>query len=298
MKWNRKAVESALAVWAFRAARRSFRRKTNDQAERAGARIGMLIFWLSKKHRKRTRLNLALAMPELSPQERERITRGVFRHFGRMLGDFMRTESRTHQEVIDSIEVVGQEHMEAALALGKGVIAVGGHIGNFERGTQWCLANGIPIHAVARAANSSVLNDMVNELREIAGAKVLSRGSAIRGILETLRKNQIVAILPDQNAREIFVPFFGHLCGCVQGPAVLHARTGAAVVPTYTVWLGPGKYRIIIGEPLKKVEGFEDSPEGMTRAVNNSLEAVIRQYPEQWLWMHDRWKDARIKGLL
>lgn len=298
MKWNRKAVEGKAGELAFRWALRSFRHKSNDEAERSGARLGMLIFYLTKKHRRRTRSNLALAMPELSPQERERITRGVFKHFGRMLGDFLRTESRSNQEVLDSIEIVGREHFEDALKLGKGVIAVGGHFGNFERGSQWCSANGIPLHAVARDANQSALNEMVNDLRAKAGAKVLSRGNAVRGILATLRRNEIVAILPDQNAREIFVPFFGHLCGCVQGPAVLHERTGAPVIPTYTVWLGPGKYRLVVGAPLVKAEGYEDSPEGMTRSINASLEAIVRQYPEQWLWLHDRWKDARRKGLL
>jgi len=298
MKWNRKAVEGMAGAWAFRMALRTFRRKSNEGAERSGARLGMLIFWLSKKHRERARSNLAFAMPELSPEERERIARGVFLHFGRMLGDFLRTEVRTDAEVIESVEITGLEHVDAALELGKGVISVGAHFGNFERASQWASANGIPLHAVARDANSSTLNDMVNELRTMAGAKVLSRGNAIRGILETLRKNQIVAILPDQNASEIFVPFFGHPCGCVLGPAVIHERTGAPVIPAYTVWLAPGKYRIIVGAPLTKVAGYEDSPEGMTRAINESLEAIIRQYPEQWLWLHDRWKSARRKGLL
>lgn len=294
---SRKELEQRAAAILFGMAERSFRRRSEARAERLGERLGLLLFKLDKKHRERTRKNLAMAFPEWPAERVESVAQGVFRHFGRVTADFMRTESRTNEQVIASIQAEGMEHFTRALEAGRGVVLVTGHFGNWERMAQYLTAVGLPVSVVARDANQEGVNDRVLKLREKAGVEVLSRGNAARMILSKLKKNTVVGILPDQNAGDIYVPFFGKPCGTVQGPAVLSERTGAAVIAAYCTWEACGRYRIRIGEPLVAEPGFEPI-EGMTRAINASLEAAIRRHPEQWLWMHDRWKSARKKGLL
>ncbi|MCO5298141.1 MAG: lysophospholipid acyltransferase family protein [Fimbriimonadaceae bacterium] len=300
MKWSRvqKKLEGRLGALAFAVGQMWFVRKSPEAAERSGERLGRFFFRTFGKFRERARSNLALALPELDEAERERIAREVFLHFGRVIADFLRTKGRSQQEVMDGyVEIVGMEHLDAASALGKGVVIITGHFGNWERAAAYFSAIGTPLHVVARDADDEQLNAMVGELREAAGLKVLSRGSAMRGILTTLRRNGYVAILPDQNTEESYVPFFGMPAGTVQGPAVIHYRTGAPIIPIYSIWLGPNRYRLEVHSPLAADEGF-DEVEGMTRAVNRSIEEAIRRHPEQWLWLHDRWKSARRKGLL
>jgi KDO2-lipid IV(A) lauroyltransferase len=113
-----------------------------------------------------------------------------------------------------------------------------------------------------------------------------------------MRNNELVAILPDQNSWEAFVPFFGKPAGTALGPAVLHRRTGAALIPLACFVDGPGKLHMVFGEPIVPLEGFDDEDCAIMAAINKALEDLIRVHPEQYLWFHDRWKSARRKGLL
>lgn len=272
-------------------------RKSALQAETSGAKLGRLVFKLSKKHRERARENLLRAFPEKSEAERSTIALGVLEHFGRVMADFLRSKKRTPQEVLDSTEVVGREHLTDALAQGKGIILISGHFGNWERMSHWISANGYPVSVVARDANDPEMNDLIMELRHANGAQVIARGDAVRPILERLKKNELVGILPDQNSAEIFVPFFGYTCGTVKGPGTLARRTGSPVVPVYCIRIGPNRYRMVICAPLVPEAGFEPI-EGMTRAINRSLEDHIREFPDQYLWIHNRWKSAKQQGLI
>lgn len=294
---RRRDLEGRLGGSLFRVIRRWVEGKDALQAERLGARLGRVIYRISKKHRERALDNLRLAMPELTDKERTRIARGVFEHFGIVGTDFMRTKSRSDEEVVHSVTMEGFEHVEDVLAQGRGGLVVTGHFGNWERMGQYARAQGFVMSVVARSANDSALNDMMLDLRSHAGLNVLPRGNAIRQMLGLLKENKLVAVLPDQNSEEIFVPFFGLPCGTVQGPAVLHLRTGAPLLPVYCARTGPGRYLLKIEPPLKPVPGFE-GPEAYTRAINDWLEGVIRKYPAQWLWLHDRWKSARLRGLV
>lgn len=265
--------------------------------ERFGERFGDAAFQFSKRRRARATSNLEMAMPELSATERHTIVRQMFRHFGRVAGDFLRSPLRDSEELLASVEVNGIETLMDSVALGRGVIVVSGHFGNWERLGHWFAAAGFPMTLVVRDANDSEMSDRVNEIRKSTGVDVLSRGNAARGILSKLRAGEIVGILADQNCDENFIPFFGKLCGTVAGPAVIAERTQSPILPVFCTYVGIGRYRIDIGQPIEPVPGFERQ-EGTMRAVNNALEQAIRQRPEQWLWMHDRWKSARRRGLL
>lgn len=292
-----KQAAQRMATWAFKRLQRWFQKKTPVQAEEAGAKLGRKVFRLSKKHRERAMENLARAFPEKTEEERFKIAQGVLEHFGRVMADFVRAPGRTNQEVLDTLEIQGQEHFQAAFEKGKGVILVSGHFGNWERMAQALGAIGAKVSVVARDANDPEMNQIIIGLREAGGVKVISRGDSIQPIMEALKANELVGLLPDQNSEEIFVPFFGVPCGTVKGPAVLTRRSGAVCIAAYCVRIGPNRYRMIFEPVLKPEEGF-DFVEGLTRTINKSLENAIRQYPDQYLWIHNRWKSAKKRGLV
>jgi KDO2-lipid IV(A) lauroyltransferase len=294
---KRKALLNKFALGAFDKAQRLFLTPDVRTAERRGERLGLLLYRLDKKHRNRTVANLEMAFPEWDAARRDTVARDVFRHWGRVTGDFLRTPLRSHEEVLASMEVEGQELIEAAEAQGRGIIACTAHLGNFERFGHWCTATGRPITVVARDANQGEMQARIARVREASNVEFLSRGDSARAILTKLRRKGLVGLLPDQNTDESFVPFFGKPCGTVLGPAVLGIRTGAVLLPAFCVRVGIGRYRVVIRPPLT-VEGREKDPAAIMAEFNGVLESVIRDYPDQYLWMHDRWKSARQRGML
>lgn len=294
---RRKQFEQRAGFFAFSKFEKFFLKKDPIAAERAGEKLAMLVFKLSKKHRNRALSNLALAFPEMPAEERLELAKRCFLHFGRVFADFLRSSARTDEEVISTCEIVNQEILDAELAKGKGIMLITGHFGNWERAAHRVVAAGYKVTVVARDANDSDLNQSVMRIREKQGIAVLPRGKAARGILSVLKANEVIAILPDQNSGDIFIPFFGKPAGTVTGPSSIAIKTGAPMVPLYCRRVGPAKYEARIYPPLEPVEGYEPV-EALTRAINNSLEAAIRETPEQWLWFHNRWKSARRAGLV
>lgn len=283
---------------AMAAFQRSLERKTPEQIERTGVKLGRLFYTLGKKRRHRAISNLELAMPQLSEADRHLIAKRVFEHFGRTTTDFLASRNRTQEELQASINVVGISHLHEALARGKGVIMVGGHIGNWERASSWISYNGHPLSVVIRDADQSDVNQLVNSLRTKSGTRIIPRGNAAKPILERLRANQIVGILSDQNAEDIFLPFFGHPAGTNLGVGVIHERTNASILPGTCLYIGPNQYELKFYPLLVPQEGYSIKGEGLLRAINFWLESVITEHPEQWLWFHDRWRNAREAGLL
>ncbi len=295
---TRKRLIAAASVFGVQNLQRWLSSKSPDEVEAAGARFGRLLYRVGRKRRDVALRNLALALPERGPVEHERIARACFEHFGLVSADFLASARLEAQEVLSSIQVEGAHHVHEAMAAGRGALIVTGHFGNWERAAKYVSFSGYPINMVIRDANQEGVNRLVNQLREHSGAKVIPRGNAARPILERLRKNETVAILVDQNAEDAFLPFFGHLAGTNLGAGVLHERTGSPVLPCYCVRVGPQRYRVFIDDPIVPDPGYPVKGEGTLRAVNRFLEKAIREYPEQWLWFHDRWRNAREAGLL
>ncbi|HMS54583.1 MAG TPA: lysophospholipid acyltransferase family protein [Fimbriimonadaceae bacterium] len=290
---NRKVLVNKIGAFAFRRALAWMKNKNALQAERSGQRLGRFAMKLAKKQRVQTLANLQLAFPEQAAEWHDQMRVRVFEHFGMLATDFLRTPQRSDDEVREHMTYDGYENFQEALAFNKGVLVLTAHFGNWERMAQFSRVMGYPLTVVARDANDEGLNKMVMELRHKTGIEVLSRGNAARGVIERLRKNQIVAMLPDQNSSESFLTFFGKPCGTVLGPGVLHLRTGAPIVTAYGFRKAPGEYHVTVG---KMIEG-ETAEEIMTKA-NLALETIIREHPEQYLWMHDRWRSAKRKGLI
>jgi Kdo2-lipid IVA lauroyltransferase/acyltransferase len=267
-----------------------------EKCEKRGARLGMLLFAIDKKHRNRALQNVAMVFPEKSTQEQKKLVKDMFRHFGRVVADFMRSPVRTDEELRSSITIVGREHFEKGYGEGKGIFCITCHLGNWERFAHHLRLEGVPFSSVARDTNDDEVTQYVNKIRSKNGMSVLSRGKAAREILVRLKNGEVIGLLPDQNADEAFIPFFGIPAGTVVGPARLHMKTGAPLMPCCCIWNSPGKYTAYISECIYAKEG-ETAEELMAR-VNLEIEKLIRIAPEQYLWMHDRWKNARIAGLL
>jgi KDO2-lipid IV(A) lauroyltransferase len=297
MAFRNKKLELKAGAFAFRLLERGFLKRSHESAARYGAKAAMLAYRIDKKHRKRAAENLRLAFPEWPEEKVQETVKEVYRHFGRVAADFMRAEIRDPQEVLDSVIVEGREHYDAAAALGKGVMGITGHFGNWERMGHFCTLLGIPLTVVARDADDSAINLGMAKKRAAQGFEVLSRGNTVRHILSRLRDGHLVGILPDQNSNDAMVPFFGIPAGTTLGPAVLHKRTGAPLVPLYFAHLPDGKYLFRI-YPMRIYEDPETPPEEIMADLNQVLESMIRDFPSQWLWLHDRWKRARRLGLI
>jgi len=301
-KQFRRKVEGNIGAALLRGVVRMMRAKSDAEAERLGAKFGRWIHHMVKRRRETCRNNLRMAFPDWPEDKIQKVALQVFEHYGRVTADFVRAPDRSLETLASSGTILGIEHINEALKLGKGAILITAHFGNWERFAAYAALKGYPVNVVARATNNPKMNEMMTELRSAQGTRVIDRGDAARPILERLRKNEIIAILPDQNTNPdidgIFLPFFGKPAGTVLGPGVIAERTGAPVLVCYCIWEGPCRYRMVIEPELKAKPGYEKRGEGMMRAINDALEQVIRQHPEQWLWFHDRWKSARQKGLL
>lgn len=293
---NSKKLINKLGLFILKFGERVFQVPDIAKAEKRGERLTTLLYWLDKKHRNQTVENLKLAFPEKSDQERKEIGREMYRHFGRVIADFMRSPIRTEAELREGMEVENRQIYDRLVADGKGILLITAHFGNWERYAHWFRLSGVTFSSVARDADDNEITAHVNKIRELNGMDIISRGNAAREMIRRLRQGQMVGMLPDQNDSDCFIPFFGHTAGTVLGPAVLHIKTGAPLLPSCCIRTGPGKYKAYVFEPITVLP--DETPEELMTRVNAAIETMIRLAPEQYLWMHDRWRNARRKGLL
>ena len=241
-------------------------------------------------------LNLELAMPQLPGEERKQTLRGVFRHLGWQLVEFCRMPRYTAENTRDWIRTEGLEHYLRALARGKGVLVLTGHLGAWELSSFYHSLMGYPMGMVIRPLDNRRLDDFVNGIRCMHGNRVLSKNDFARGLLTAMRAGETVGILMDTNMtppQGVFVRFFGVTACTASGLARVALKTGAAVLPGFLLWEpGEGRYVLHFGPELVFARtGDADSDIlAATQQCNDALESWIRRYPDQWLWIHRRWK--------
>ncbi len=197
------------------------------------------------------------------------------------------------QQLKQMVTLRGQEHLRTALEKGNGVILLTGHFGNWELGGARLAAEGFPIVVIARDANEQFTANLINQARQHHGERILARED-LREMLRVLRDNNCLAILPDQHTAVggVVVDFLGRPAATPAGPATLALRTGCAIVPLFGLRRPDGT---VDGYILPAVELVEtgnrdhDIVEN-TRILNEILGEQIKRYPEQWLWLHRRWK--------
>ena len=259
---------------------------------RLGKGLGWLLYQCLGRYRRVALKNLGLVYADRSERERVQMARAVFRHFGEMAAEFIKLPQLSREQVDALVAVEGEEHLASALGGGTGAFIVTGHFGNWEFLARWITTHGYKLNVVARDARDPAATKLMTEVRQGSGATVLYRGNSARGVLQSLKRNEYVALLPDQNAGDVFVPFFGVHTGTVDGPAILHLKTGAPLVFSWC-WRTPDDRFHIKFEPPVVVTPTADKAadvRAVMTMINARLEARIRQNPTQWLWLHDRWK--------
>jgi KDO2-lipid IV(A) lauroyltransferase len=259
---------------------------------------GLGRFWgdLDRRHTAIAADNLRRAFPDWDASRVRRTASDVYAHFGQVLLDVLWMSSRPPQrapELVESIE--GREHVERALAEGRGFVIATAHLGNWElHGLVHGLVFG-SIGVVARPLDNPALDARLVASRAAGGNQVIYKQRALQQVLRLLRGGRGVAILLDQNTAEgqgVFVDFFGRPASTTTVVAALAAKTGCAIVPAWSRLLPDGRYRLVY-RPALRFEPDGDREQGiarLTQRITAVLEDAIREAPEQWLWIHRRWK--------
>ena len=240
--------------------------------------------------------NLALAFPELSSKSRRAELRGVFRSLGRQLAEFCRMTRYTAENTRGWIRTEGLDHYLAAKARGKGVLIVTGHLGAWELSSFYHSLMGFPMSMVARPLDNRPLDAYVNGIRCMHGNRVLNKDDFARGLLTAMRQGETVGILMDTNMtppQGVFVEFFGKQACAASGLARVALKTGAAVLPGFMVWEQAERRYVLHFGPQLVFERSADAEADIvaaTQQCTSAIESWIRRYPDQWLWIHRRWK--------
>jgi Kdo2-lipid IVA lauroyltransferase/acyltransferase len=265
-------------------------------AHGVGIFIGGLVYQSHPRLRRVGHRNLELAFPEKTPAERRQILRGVYVSLGRLLGEVCLFPRYTTANAASIAVYRGFENFEAAEKRGKGVLLLTGHIGGWEVGSFFHSLCGHPMQIVVRPLDNRYVDALVTRYRGLHGNTLIGKQEFARGLIAAMRNNQTVGILMDTNMtppQGVFVDFFGIPACTASGLARVALHTGATVVPAFTTW-DPvlRKYRVEFDHPVELVRTGNDEADAManTARFTKVIEEHIRRYPDQWLWVHRRWK--------
>lgn len=239
--------------------------------------------------------NLRRAFPEKSEEEIVKIAQGVYRNMGIVAAEFFDIPRLTHENIGGLIETDGLEHIERALAKGKGILLFGSHFGNWEMEAVAAALLIKPLVVIYRPLDNALLERLVFRVRSSGGNIPLPKEHAMRTMLRTLQKNGILGILIDQNVdwyEGVFVDYFGRPACTTDGLALLALHTEAPVLPAYMVRLPDGRYRLVVGEEIEIIRTGDRNADvpANTQRFTKVIEKAVRRYPDQWLWVHQRWK--------
>lgn len=259
---------------------------------RTMARLG---YWMPKLRRTGKR-NLELAFPELSRHERRRLLRGCFENLGRLLAVFSQFSEANPEKLSSLIECQGLEHLDAARTSGRGVILFTGHIGAWELSSFALSLFGHPLSFLVRRIDNPKIETLIDNRRTCLGNRTIGKRSAAREMLQILQAGGTLGILVDLNTLDregIFVDFFDVQASTTFMLAKLALRTEAAVLPVFAPWDRQRKrFLLRVDEPLCFERSGDDEADvrRLTQLFTNVVEKYVRRYPDQWLWIHRRWK--------
>jgi Kdo2-lipid IVA lauroyltransferase/acyltransferase len=285
-------VEYAVACGILR----TLRALPRAWALRAGQAVGALAHAVLPHLRRHAEVNLRLAFPEMDEGARRRIRRGVFRNLGRMLGEVSQFPRLNRDNIESCVVYEGVENYLRAVQPGRGVILLTGHIGAWELSVFAHSIYGHPMSFLKRNVDNPLVERLAERDRGRFGNRGIDKKNSVREILKTLKSGGVVGILADLNAsREegVFVDFFGLPACTTAGVATLALRTGAVVLPGYLIWDEAARiHRLHFEPPLETIDTGNQKEDVLanTQRYTAVLESVIRRHPDQWLWIHRRWK--------
>ena len=257
--------------------------------------VFFLFYHLGTKNRLIALYNLRRSFPEKDTKEIVRIARGVYRHFAIVAAEFFDLPSLNRENIHKWVDVEGLENFQEADAKGKGMLSIVAHFGNWELMT---IAGPIylkPFYIVYRPLDNPVIDNMVEYVRTMQGNFLIPKGGSGKKIAELLKENHLIAILSDQNvaaSEGVFVDFFGRPACSGVGLAVMAMRSGAPILPAFMARQKSGKYKLILKPTIEAVctDNYEADLVVNTQRFTKIVEEVVREYPEQWFWFHQRWK--------
>lgn len=262
----------------------------------AGRIIAALVQVLVPRLSRHAEINLQLAMPEISGSTRSRIKSRVFANLGRLLGEVSQFPKLNPDNVSRVVVYEGLENFLAAQAAGRGVLLLTGHIGAWELSVFAHSIYGHPMSFLARRVDNPLVERLAESYRSRFGNRSIDKRGSVREVLRALKEGGVVGILADLNAtREegVFIDFFGLKACTTAGVATLAMRTGAVVLPGYIIWDEAAHiHRLHFEPPLKTIDTGNQKADTVANTAQyaRALESIIRKYPDQWLWIHRRWR--------
>ena len=265
-------------------------------ARALGLLLAGAVYHLHRRLRKVGLRNLEIAYPDMAAAERRRIVRGVFVSLGRQLAEFCRFPRYTRDNVAQVALYEGFENFDAAQRRGKGVLFLTAHLGGWEVGSFVHSIHGHTMRIVVRALDNPYLDRLVERYRTLHGNSTFEKQDFARGLISAMRAGETVGLLMDQNMTPpagVFVDFFGVPACTASGIARVALRTDASVVPAFTIWDDVRrKYRITFAPRLTLPKTGDDERDvvNATQLFTSVIEEYVRKSPDQWLWVHRRWK--------
>ena len=268
-----------------------------------GRQLGLVAFLFNKKRRVIAYANLKAAFAsEKKPKELKSITMRVYQNLVQTFVEVLNLTKVSRRYVDSYVEVVNMERIRSAAKSGRGTILLTAHFGDWELSSLVSSVEGYPIMVLAREQKMKRLNELLNRLRESNGCKVIRKGMSTKNILRALYEKNIVGILSDQDAGKngIFVDFFGRPASCHAGPFEIAQRTNSIILPNFIVRTNGPKHKLFL-EGYIDMKDYSASRDDMTAALQefaDLLESYVRRYPDQWLWLHKRWKSTPVRTVL
>jgi KDO2-lipid IV(A) lauroyltransferase len=265
-------------------------------ARSVGAALGAVAFALTGRLRRTGERNLEIAYPGSDVRWRSRVIRQLYRNLGLHLAEFCLMRRYTRETTQSLIRYAGLEHYLAARDAGRGVLVVTGHLGLWELSSFYHSLMGYPMSMVIRRLDNPLVDRLVNGIRCMHGNTVLHKDDFARGLIGAMRRGDTVGILMDTNMtppQGLFVDYFGVPACTASGLARVAMRTDAAVLPGFLTWReDERKYVLEFGEQLPIPRTGDDEADIITNTqiCTTAIEQWVRRYPEQWLWVHRRWK--------
>jgi KDO2-lipid IV(A) lauroyltransferase len=265
-------------------------------ALRAGQAVGALACAVLPHLRRHAEINLRLAFPDLDESERERIRHGVFRNLGRLLGEVSQFPRLNRENISSIVTYEGLENYLSAVAEARGVILLTGHIGAWELSVYAHSIYGHPMSFLARRIDNPLVERLAESYRARYGNRSINKIGSVREVLKTLKSGGVVGILADLNtSREegVFCDFFGVKACATAGVATLALRTGAVVLPGYLIWDEKARiHRLHFEPPIETINTGNQKEDVIANTARYAkvLESIIRRHPDQWLWIHRRWR--------
>jgi KDO2-lipid IV(A) lauroyltransferase len=265
-------------------------------SRKIGMCLGGIAYLVDRSHRLIARENLYSVFKDEKGEKIDKTIKRVYLNLGQNLAEFFYIPWVDRRFVDRFVEIKGKKYMDRAFAQGKGVINVVGHFGNWELINPIYRVFNYPLTAVAYPQNNKLTNELINQYRTSSGAMIVSNEEPYKNLVEILRQGGLLLLVADQDAggNGIFVDFLGKQASTAKGPAILALRTSAPIIITCLVRNGSG-YQMIMSKPLELVKtgNWKEDVLINTRLWCKVLEEYIYQYPDQWFWLHRRWKTKK-----